>query len=286
MCRWFVVRIGFAGLGVMGFPMARRLLEAGFQLKVYNRTVEKALPLKEQGAVVASSPGDLASDVDVYITMLRDADVVEKFLIGEAFSKARSGTIFIDMSTVYPDFSVKMASEAERRGFSFLDAPVLGNVDAAERGELKILVGGRSEVYEKVLDLLRVMGEPLYLGPSGYGSRVKMIVNHILITTVSNLAEALALTRSLGIKPETIMEIMGKHPTGRALEYYWNRMLPKEARAKFYIELAAKDLMYIVETGVRNRQELPMASTALQTYTKASKVIPRKDYTRVGEVLG
>jgi len=282
MCRWFVVKVGFAGLGVMGFPMARRLLEAGFQLKVYNRTVEKALPLKEQGAVVASSPGDLASDVDVYVTMLRDADVVEKFLIGEAFSKARSGTIFIDMSTVYPDFSVKMA---ERRGFHFLDAPVLGNVDAAERGELKILVGGRREVYERVLDLLRVMGEPLYLGASGYGSRVKMIVNHILITTVSNLAEALALTRSLDIKPETIMDIMGKHPTGRALEYYWNRMLPEKTRAKFYIELAAKDLMYIVETGVRNRQELPMASTALQTYTKASKTIPRKDYARIVEVL-
>ncbi len=278
------MRVGFAGLGMMGAPMARRLLEAGFQLKVYNRTVEKALPFRELGADIAGGPGDLASDVDVYITMLRDADVVEKIL-RKAFRKARPGTIFVDMSTVYPAFSEKMALEAESRRFHFLDAPVLGNVDAAERGKLKILVGGSREVYERVLDVLRAMGEPFYIGPPGYGSRVKMIVNHILITTVSSLAEALALTRSLGIKPERILEVMREHSTGKALEYYWNRMLPSETRAKFYIELAAKDLRYIVETGVRNRQMLPMASAALQNYTKASRLIPRKDYTRIVEVL-
>ena len=282
------MKIGFAGLGLMGSKMAMRLLKNGYSLYVYNRTYKKTIPLVKAGATAVESPLELAKKVDLFITMLSDEHAVESVLKGEegAFKVGKKELIFIDMSTVKPDFSIRISKEAEKMGFNYLEAPVLGNPRVAERGELKIIVSGKKQVYKKVKSILEVFGTPKYLGEHGVANKFKLAVNHVLIVMVHGLAESLAFSRSLNIEPKDLIEIFDKHPTGEAIKYYWNRMMPEETETKFYMELAAKDLCYMVDTARTFKQSLPAASTALQTYMRCFKTgIEKKDYTRIIELL-
>src|SRR6266542_410647 len=176
-------RLGFIGLGAMGGHMARRLLAAGYDLTVYNRTRERTRPLEQSGARVAATPKELAAGVDVLLSSVADDAALEQVMFGPdgALAAARPGTVFLEMSTVSPGTSRRLHDDALPRSLAVLDAPVSGSTPQAEQGQLVIFVGGEEEVYHRCETILAVLGkESLYMGPAGSGMATKLCVNALL----------------------------------------------------------------------------------------------------------
>ncbi|MFC0296659.1 NAD(P)-dependent oxidoreductase [Geobacillus jurassicus] len=197
-----MTRIGFIGLGVMGSRMASRLLEAGFNVTVYNRTPEKAAPLLELGARQAETVAALASESDVICTCLSMPDDVIDVYTGEGgvLSAARPGTICLDFTTVGPKTSRFVARRADERGVDYLDAPVSGGPEGAEQGALTIMVGGAKEAWERVRPLLSVLGKTVeYLGESGAGSAAKVINQYLVAVHSVAAAEAMVAGTAYGL---------------------------------------------------------------------------------------
>ncbi|OKO92363.1 NAD(P)-dependent oxidoreductase [Geobacillus proteiniphilus] len=197
-----MTRVGFIGLGVMGSRMARRLLEAGFNVTVYNRTTEKAVPLVSLGARQAATVAELAGEADVICTCLSMPDDVIEVYTGKGgvLSAARPGTICLDFTTVGPKTSRFVARRADERGVAYLDAPVSGGPEGAEQGELTIMVGGAKEAWERVRPLLRVLGKTVeYLGESGAGSAAKVINQYLVAVHSVAAAEAMVAGVAYGL---------------------------------------------------------------------------------------
>jgi 3-hydroxyisobutyrate dehydrogenase-like beta-hydroxyacid dehydrogenase len=197
------MRIGFIGMGRMGMRMAPHLLAAGFDLTVYNRTVERCRPLAERGATVAASPAELAATSDVVITMVSDQEAAEAVLLGPAgaLTTLRSGSAVIDMSTIGPTAARALARAASEYGVDFLDAPVSGSTAAAEAATLVTMVGGERAAFERVRPVLTAMTtHQHYLGPPGAGAAMKLAVNTVIAVTNEVVSEALVLAERSGIE--------------------------------------------------------------------------------------
>ncbi|KAF0994928.1 NAD(P)-dependent oxidoreductase [Geobacillus sp. TFV-3] len=197
-----MTRIGFIGLGVMGSRMASRLLEAGFNVTVYNRTPEKAAPLLELGARQAETVAELAGESDVICTCLSMPDDVIEVYTGEGgvLSAARPGTICLDFTTVGPKTSRFVARRADEHGVDYLDTPVSGGPEGAEQGALTIMVGGAKEAWERVRPLLSVLGKTVeYLGESGAGSAAKVINQYLVAVHSVAAAEAMVAGVAYGL---------------------------------------------------------------------------------------
>jgi len=200
-----VAKVAVVGLGGMGSRIARRVLDAGHELTVWNRSREKAEPL---GVPVAASPAEAASEAEVVITMVADPPAlaaVTEGLQGVA-AGADEGTTVIEMSTVGPAAIERLRSFLRA---DLLDAPVLGSLSEAESGTLSIFVGGDEDVFERRRDLLEALGKPIYIGPSGSGAAAKLVANSTLITVIGALGEALALADALGLPCEKAFESPG-----------------------------------------------------------------------------
>ncbi|WJQ12032.1 NAD(P)-dependent oxidoreductase [Geobacillus stearothermophilus] len=197
-----MMRVGFIGLGVMGSRMAKRLLEAGFNVTVYNRTPEKAAPLVERGARQAATVAELAGEADIICTCLSMPDDVIEVYTGEGgvLSVARPGTICLDFTTVGPKTSRFVARRAGERGVAYLDAPVSGGPEGAEQGALTIMVGGAKEAWEQVRPLLQALGKTVeYLGESGAGSAAKVINQYLVAVHSVAAAEAMVAGVAYGL---------------------------------------------------------------------------------------
>ncbi|AEV19074.1 3-hydroxyisobutyrate dehydrogenase-like protein [Geobacillus thermoleovorans CCB_US3_UF5] len=197
-----MTRVGFIGLGVMGSRMARRLLEAGFNVTVYNRTTEKAVPLVNLGARQAATVAELAGEADIICTCLSMPDDVIEVYTGEGgvLSAAYPGTICLDFTTVGPKTSRFVARRADEHGVAYLDAPVSGGPEGAEQGALTIMVGGAKEAWERVRPLLRVLGKTVeYLGESGAGSAAKAINQYLVAVHSVAAAEAMVAGVAYGL---------------------------------------------------------------------------------------
>ncbi|KZE93063.1 2-(hydroxymethyl)glutarate dehydrogenase [Geobacillus stearothermophilus] len=197
-----MMRVGFIGLGVMGSRMARRLLEAGFNVTVYNRTTEKAVPLVNLGARQAATVAELAGEADIICTCLSMPDDVIEVYTGEGgvLSVARPGTICLDFTTVGPKTSRFVARRAGERGVAYLDAPVSGGPEGAEQGALTIMVGGAKEAWEQVRPLLQALGKTVeYLGESGAGSAAKVINQYLVAVHSVAAAEAMVAGVAYGL---------------------------------------------------------------------------------------
>ncbi|AGE22078.1 NAD(P)-dependent oxidoreductase [Geobacillus sp. G4] len=197
-----MTRVGFIGLGVMGSRMARRLLEAGFNVTVYNRTTEKAVPLVNLGARQAATVAELAGEADIICTCLSMPDDVIEVYTGEGgvLSAAHPGTICLDFTTVGPKTSRFVARRADEHGVAYLDAPVSGGPEGAEQGALTIMVGGAKEAWERVRPLLRVLGKTVeYLGESGAGSAAKAINQYLVAVHSVAAAEAMVAGVAYGL---------------------------------------------------------------------------------------
>ncbi len=243
-------RVGFVGLGLMGRPMAHNLLRAGFRLTVHNRTAAKAASLVEAGARQAASPAEVARDSDVVVTMVTDGPDVEAVVAGEngVLSGAHAGLIWIDMSTISPETTRRLGEMAAARGVESLDAPVSGGPPGAEAGTLSIMVGGRQEVFEACLPVLRAMGQTVvHMGDLGAGQVTKACNQVAIAATMAGVAEALVLGARAGVDPRRIREaLLGGYAASRVLEVHGERMIEHAFAPGFFVKLHDKDLHIVL----------------------------------------
>jgi 3-hydroxyisobutyrate dehydrogenase len=263
--------VGLIGLGLMGLPMGRNLLRAGFPLVVWNRTGAKAEPLVRAGAKLAAHPREAAAQADVLITIVSDPAALEEVLWGPngALEGLRPGSTLVDSSTVSPDLARRIAGACAERGVDFLDAPVTGGTWGAEKGELVFMVGGKAEVLERVKPVLAAMGQRFFLlGPNGAGQTVKLGMNLLLALEVDALAEALALVTAAGVPAERLIEVMqSSMARSGVLDVKAPLILKNEFPASFPLRLMHKDLRLALELARRQGTPLPAASAAFATFT-------------------
>ncbi|WP_448594776.1 NAD(P)-dependent oxidoreductase [Thermoflexus hugenholtzii] len=265
--------LGFIGLGRMGTPMARRLLQAGHRLTVHNRTRSKAEALVAEGAQWADSPRAVAQASEVVFMMLADSQASEAVLTGPegVLAGAREGLIVVDMSTIAPAVSRRLAEQAARQGVTMLDAPVSGSVGPATEGTLTIFVGGPREAFETVRDLLGILGRDIhYVGENGMGCAVKLAVNLILGVSIQALGEAFALGARAGIPPARLWEILSDLAViSPSLRHKGGKIVQGDFAPSFALRLMEKDLSLIVEFGRQVGASTPLAAVAQQTFLAA-----------------
>ncbi|MCX7691222.1 NAD(P)-dependent oxidoreductase [Thermoflexus sp.] len=265
--------LGFIGLGRMGTPMARRLLRAGHRLTVYNRTRAKAEPLIAEGAAWADSPRAVAQASEVVFLMLADSAASEAVIAGPdgVLESAHAGLIVVDMSTIAPAVSRRLAEQAAHRGARMLDAPVAGSVGPATEGTLTIFVGGPREAFEAVEDLLRILGRNIhYVGDNGMGCAVKLAVNLILGVAMQALGEAFALSARAGIPPQRLWEILQDLAViSPSLRNKGGKIAEGDFTPSFALRLMEKDLSLILEFGRQVGASTPLAAAAQQTFLAA-----------------
>jgi 3-hydroxyisobutyrate dehydrogenase-like beta-hydroxyacid dehydrogenase len=259
-------RIGFIGLGLMGHPLSRRLLEAGHPLTVWNRTADKAKDLRAAGAAWAPSARAVAETSDIVITMVTDSTASEEVICGTGgvLEGARPGVILIDMSSIAPEMSRSIAARASARGIPMLDAPVTGAPRVAAEGKLGIMVGGPREIFEACRPVFEKLAAKLvYAGGNGMGTTLKLVNNLILGVAIHAAAEALVLAAKAGLDPQSVIEItsVGGARTG-AMETRGPRMVRRDFTPHFSANNMYKDLSTALTLAEECGVPLPVASAA------------------------
>jgi len=259
-------RIGFIGLGLMGQPMSRRLLDAGHPLTVWNRTAEKAKGLLAAGAVWGVSPGAVAEASDVLITMVTDSAASEEVICGRGgvLEGGHPGLILIDMSSIAPEMSRSIADRARAKGVPMLDAPVTGAPKVAAEGKLGIMVGGPQETFEACRPIFeKLAAKIVYAGANGMGTTLKLVNNLILGVAIHASAEALVLATKAGLDPQSVIEItsVGGARTG-AMETRGPRMVKRDFTPHFSANNMYKDLSTALKLAEECGVSLPVASAA------------------------
>jgi 3-hydroxyisobutyrate dehydrogenase-like beta-hydroxyacid dehydrogenase len=256
-----VSTIAVLGLGAMGHAMAAKLQAAGHDLSVWNRTPGRDEDLVSAGATRADTPADAVRDVEVVVTMLTDPPALETVLFGPdgAASAIPETATLIEMSTVGP---TAIASAAERLSVPVLDAPVLGSVPSVEAGRLVILVGGDRAVFDRHVELLSVLGTPMYVGPSGSGAWLKLVNNAASTATLVALGELLALTDRAGLGIDAVLEGLEAGPLASLIERWRPRLKGEDQASYFRLALARKDLAIVFDEAEREGADLSVAQTA------------------------
>ena len=258
--------VGFVGLGIMGKPMAENLIEADYDLVVYNRTRQKAEEL--EGATVAESPKEVAENSDIIITMLPDSPQVEEILAGEdgVLEGVTDGALIVDMSTISPVVTEELSEKAREKGASMLDAPVSGGDVGAIEGTLAIMVGGSEEDFERALPLFEVMGAGVtHVGPTGAGQVVKAANQIVVALTLEAVSEALVLGSKGGVAPEKILDVLGGGLAGnKVMEAKREKLLEHSFDPGFRIELHHKDLGIALAAGREYGVTLPVTAVVDQ----------------------
>lgn len=204
-----IQNIGFIGTGIMGAPMVRNLMKAGFNLSVYNRTKEKAMPLVHEGATWCNTPADCADGADVVITIVGYPKDVEEIYFGKngIFEGAKAGTYLIDMTTSSPSLAKRIDKEATKRGLYALDAPVTGGDTGAKNGTLSILVGGDETAFNQLMPVFQAMGKKIsYMGAAGCGQHTKLCNQIAIAGALSGACEAISYAKAAGLDPEKMVD--------------------------------------------------------------------------------
>jgi 2-hydroxy-3-oxopropionate reductase len=273
-------KIGWIGLGLMGRPMCMNLLKAGHTLTVWNRTAASAAELVAAGARLVKSPREVAEASDFLITMVSDPPALEEVLWGSggALGSLKSGSVYMDSSTVSPSLARKIAAACSERGVRFLDAPVTGGDWGAKKGELVFMIGGDAETLKEVEPVLGVMGKKwFHLGPHGAGQTVKLAMNLILALQVDALAESLALVTAAGLAGEKLVEVLGASMArSGVLDVKAPNLLKGEYLPSFPLRLMHKDIGLALDLAAELGVALPAATAAQGTYT-AVKNAARED---------
>ena len=261
-------RIGFVGLGIMGKPMAKNLLKAGYSLTVYDIVGEPVEELVTDGAARASSNKEVAANSDKIFTMLPDSADSEIAILGPegVLEGAASGSIIIDMSSIAPLVSKKIAAECAQKGVEMLDAPVSGGEPGAINAALAIMVGGKQEVFDGCYDLLKTMGSNVVLtGDIGAGGVTKLANQIIVAANIEALSEALVLAQKAGVDPEKVFNAIRGGLAGSAvMEAKGPMMLDRNFTAGFRIRLHQKDLRNVLQTGQELNVPLPVTALIQQ----------------------
>jgi 3-hydroxyisobutyrate dehydrogenase len=264
-------RIGFIGTGLMGLPMARNLLKAGFPLTACNRTRSRAEPLIAEGATVVDAPRKAAEKADVVITIVSDTPDVQQVILGAngVIEAARPGMTVIDMSTISPRVTGEIARALAQRGVEMLDAPVSGGVKGAIEGTLSIMVGGRREVFERCRPVLEAMGKKLvYCGEHGKGQMVKLCNQIAIASNLVACAEAIVFARKAGVDPMTMIEAVGAGAAGSwVINVLGPKMVEHDFAPGFMVKLQQKDLRLVMQAASELGVSVPGAMLANQLFT-------------------
>lgn len=262
--------IAFVGTGVMGASMAGHLMDAGYRLRVHNRTRAKADTLIERGAVWCDSAGEAAREADVVITMVGYPADVDSVYLGDGgiVEQAREGAILIDMTTSSPALAGTIATAATARGLHALDAPVSGGDIGARNATLTVMVGGDETVVERVRPVLSAMGSMIvWHGPAGSGQHCKMANQIAIAASMLGLAECLAYAAAAGLDRARVLETLGGGSAQTwTLTNYGPRVLDGDFAPGFYVKHFVKDLRIALASAETMRIELPGAALAKQLY--------------------
>lgn len=261
-------QIGFIGLGIMGKPMARNLLKAGYEVTVYDIVGEAVEELVTDGAQRASSSKEVAEKNTKIITMLPDSADSEAVILGPegVLEGAKPGSQIIDMSSIAPLVSRRIAGECAQKGVEMLDAPVSGGEPGAVNGTLAIMVGGKQSVFDECYDLMKVMGANVVLtGDIGAGGVTKLANQIIVAANIEGLSEALVLSQKAGVDPARVFDAIRGGLAGSAvMEAKGPMMLDRNFNAGFRVRLHQKDLRNVLQTAQELNVPLPVTALVQQ----------------------
>jgi len=278
-------KLGFIGIGSMGRPIARRLLQAGYKVSVYNRDRSKAEALVGHGAVVANSIAELASNTDVILSCLANDDAVQNVYAGPegVFANVRPGTVVMEMSTVNPETSRELYKLGAARAVSLLDLPISGSTPAAEQGTLTLFAGGDEKIFHNAEPIFRAVAQQyFYLGPSGSGTTMKLVVNTLLGVGMQAIAEAVALGQKVGLNRDRLFDVLSHTAViapahaGKLAKVARNDYTPQ-----FAIRLMNKDFRLILETAARIQVPMPVTAAAFQINTAEAANSTEEDFSAV-----
>jgi 3-hydroxyisobutyrate dehydrogenase-like beta-hydroxyacid dehydrogenase len=258
-----MTKIAFLGLGQMGTPLATRLLGAGHDLTVWNRTPARAQPLRDAGASVAETPAEAGRAADVSITMVTDPEALEHVVFGpDGLADALGpGRLLLEMSTVGPD-EIRSIAERLPDGVEVVDSPVMGSVPQATAGELNVLAGGADAAFERVRPILETFGNVRHVGALGAGAAMKLVVNSTLGAAITALGEAIALADALGLDRGTTLDVLSGSQLGAAVSSKRESIETRRYPPRFKLSLAAKDLRLVTDAAARIGRELPVANAS------------------------
>jgi 3-hydroxyisobutyrate dehydrogenase len=252
--------------GTMGLAMARNLVRAGFGVRAWNRSPEKAEPLAEDGATLCTTPAEVARGATVLLTMLSDADAVLDVMAGPDGALAdepSQDVVWLQMSTIGIAGSGRCAELAERRGMTFVDAPVLGTKAPAEQGKLVVLASGPEGVRDRADPIFDAVGaRTMWLGEAGQGTRLKMAVNTWILAVVEGAAETLALAEGLGLDATLVLDAVAGGPLDLPyLQAKGKAMIARDFEPSFRLALAAKDAGLVEQAAADTGLDLPLVTT-------------------------
>lgn len=265
--------IAFIGLGIMGSPMAVHLAEAGHQVTAYARTEAKAAPLVAAGGRAAASIADAVKGAEVICLMVPDSPDVQDVLAGEdgVFDSARAGALIIDFSSIRPDVAVELGTQAARRGFRLLDAPVSGGEAGAVAATLSIMVGGTAEDFAEARPILDTVGKTVvHVGPGGSGQTVKAANQLIVAANIQALSEAVVFLEAYGVDTEAALRVLGGGLAGsKVLEQKQGNMLSRSFTPGFRIDLHHKDLGIVTAAAREAGVVVPLGALVAQLMAAA-----------------
>jgi len=280
-------KVGFIGLGIMGKPMARNLLKAGYSLVVHNRSRAAVDELSKEGVQVAASAQEVASRSDIVITMLPDSPDVELVYAGEhgVFAGVKSGSLLIDMSSISPVVARKLAATAKTLGSDMLDAPVSGGEAGAIGATLSIMIGGAASAVERAMPIFQALGKNIvHVGDAGAGQVTKAANQMVVGTTIAIVGEALVLAAKAGVDPAKVRQaLLGGFAQSKILEAHGQKMLDRNFKPGFRIRLHEKDMKIALATGSEYGVPLMVTGVVGQMMT-AMKGMGNGDLDRSGLV--
>lgn len=273
------MKIAFLGIGLMGKPMALRLLAAGHELTAFNRSIDKAEALRTHGALVATSVGAAVAGAQVVLSMLADgAAVAEVMADAMAAGSLGAGAIWLDMSSTRQSEAQQFAAQLAAQGIGFVDAPVSGGVLGAEAGTLAIMAGGSATDYARVQALLQVLGRPTHVGVAGCGQLAKLCNQLIVGATLQVVAEALLLAQAGGADPAAVRRaIRGGFAESRILEVHGQRMLERNFMPGGQVKSQTKDLDNVLLAAQAAGLQLPLAQLVTDQYRQLLPLAPQAD---------
>ena len=260
--------IGFIGTGLMGFPMAKNILKAGYKVKAFNRSKNKAEPLKDFGAEISNSIGELVKESHVVITMLTNDDAVNEVIGSDEFlNNLKPNSTVIDMSSVKQTTAVNHGKNLKSQKINYLDAPVSGGTIGAEEASLAIMIGGEQIVFESVKDILKSMGNPTLVGPIGCG-QVSKLANQIIVgLAIGAVAEAVTLCEKAGADPNKMIKALsGGWADSKVLRTHGKRMIDKNFSPKGKTSSQLKDMNNILECANNYNTQLPISNLVKEMY--------------------
>jgi 3-hydroxyisobutyrate dehydrogenase-like beta-hydroxyacid dehydrogenase len=268
-------RLGFAGIGYMGQPIARRLLESGFKLTAYDRNSSKAEELIQYRGTLALSLAELASSCDVVLSCLPSDKAVLSIYRGPEgiFAKARRGSLVIDLSTVYPETSLELARLGSEHGVEVLDVTISGSTPAAEKGLLTLFGGGNKEYFDRAESIFRVIARKwFYLGPNGSGATMKLVVNALLGIGMQAIAEAVALGEKAGLDRTRLLDVLSQTAVvAPAHVGKLERAMKSDYSPQFPIRLMNKDFGLILNLAAAVGARMPATGAAFEINARQSE---------------